>query len=449
MPTASNVSPSLHIGDDGLYLGSTRLMRRATSRGRCSLSIEEDADRCLALLSVAYRFSVAQDLIRHVRAADGFWGHGEPAVANLRLLFIGLPRLVDPTALARVQAADFCLETGLTTSVLLKELGIERHVAAVEKYDAQQPRVPAGNGRPSGQWVKDALSFLERATPQIVAALTRFASRFSTPTAVLGALFIPTPNSGGVTSGTLPGAPDIRFDKDCPAGRLSLSTTAADGSAVKVEAQLQGGMYVDISSGVPIGRDLGDQLYLDLDTVRKVIEDTQTQTARGDPDEKPKAATDEPRLCPAPTPDTGHGASDRANAYEDQVHQRVNPLAPLPSGFGVRLTDPQTGAIVFLDDCFRFAGDLVDNDMRAGDVVEAKGERNDYLYSKLWSGALDDDVEQAQKELRAADAQGVRLKWYFAEQGAADQARAAFAEAGLGRIVISVMPLRKSHGWTV
>ena len=433
----------MKIGDEGLFFEKTPLIRmsQTTQHGR-RLAIDEDADRCLALLSVAFRRPVTADLLGHAEAAFIFWKRGEKAVANFRLLFSGLPLFADATAALRVQLADFCLENGLTPAALLDELGICPKLSSLEKYDPEQPRVPAGSGRASGEWANDVASFLERTTPRILAALTRFGSRFSIPTAVLGALFIPTTNNGGVTSGTLPGAPDISFEKDDPAGRLRLSMTVADGSIINVESQLRDGRYVDIASGEPIGRDLDGQLYLDLDSVRKIMEKTQAQTALGDPEEKPKAGTDEPRLCPAPTPDTPHGASEDAIAYENQVHHRVNPLAPLSEGFGVRVIDPLTGKIVYVEDCFRYAGDLVDGDMNPGDLVEAKGNRKAYLYSRGIS--IGDDIEQAKKELRAAEARGVGLKWYYSEPGAAAIARKEFNEHGLSKIVIGVMPLRKA-----
>ncbi len=61
---------------------------------------------------------------------------------------------------------------------------------------------------------------------------------------------------------------------------------------------------------------------------------------------------DEPKLCPEPARDTPHGSSERAKDYEDDVHARVNPLAPLPREFGVNLPNPLTGQTAFFDDCF-------------------------------------------------------------------------------------------------
>ena len=193
------------------------------------------------------------------------------------------------------------------------------------------------------------------------------------------------------------------------------------------------GVY--FSGDTALGRALGTQLYLDLATVAALLAPRER--------DKPQAATDEPKLCPAPERDTPHGASVRANNYEDDVHARVNLIAPIPRGFGVNVFEPSSGKYVFFDDCFRYAGDLVDGDMRAGDLVETKGPRKEYLYRHpQWSTAFDDDVDQAKKELDAARARGVGLKWYYAEKGAADMARRRFFREGLGEIIISHMPPR-------
>lgn len=412
------------------------------------LDLAPDSDRLLSLLAICANRTVSTDVIAHLEAASAAWERADKALANLRLVFAGLPVLDDPADVARLSLAAYCLDQGMKPRVLMKELGFDTTALDVIKFDPNQPRVPAGSGPESGRWTAGegrafvapmAPSFLATASPEIVASLAEFAARFSVPTAVLGALIIPTPNSGGVTTGVLPDAPEIAFRKDDPAGTLRLTTRLDDGSDAEILARNQRGLYVDADTGKPLGRNLGDQIYLDLDAVHEAIADASPQAARVEPDARPRAATDEPKLCPAPTPDTGHGASDRAKDYEADVHARVNPLAPIPQGFGVKALDPATGEYVFFDDCFRYAGDLVDGDMKPGDLVEAKGERYDYLYSQKWYSMTTQDLAQAEKQLRAADARGVGLKWYFAEEGAAKQARSEFEKAGLERIVVSVM----------
>lgn len=50
---------------------------------------------------------------------------------------------------------------------------------------------------------------------------------------------------------------------------------------------------------------------------------------------------------------------------------------------------------------------------------------------------------QAESQLEVADALGLRVKWYFAENGAADYVRRQFDRDGFKRIVIAYMPPRR------
>jgi hypothetical protein len=421
--------------------------------GSTRLDLQKDGGRLLAMLSVAYRRSVPFDVLGHLKAASDHWQRGDKALANLRLVFANLPRLDDPLDACRLHVAEHLLDSGMLPSVLMRELGMDATAVDLAKYDPDQPRVLAGNGRESGRWTSDgdsaflapvaaaARSFLSGASADVVASLEAFAARFSIPTAVLGALFIPTPNSGGVTEGTLPDAPNIAFQKDGPAGTLSLTVKAADGSDVAVVAENRGGIYVDVRTGKPIGREFGNQFYLDLDSVHTAI-DTALERDGKEPEHRLDAATDEPKLCPPAMPDVPHWSSKQALDYEDDVHLRVNPTDPIPRGYGVRLVDPLTGKLVYYDDCFRYAGDLVDGDMHPGAMAEAKSKAAFFLSGQFGSKPIDDFAGQAEKEWRAAAARGVGLKYYFAEQSAADLATKIFRARKLDRIAVSYMPPR-------
>ncbi len=450
---ATAICTAIGLTDDGLVFGAGTILARMTEGG---LSLGSDRERVLALLAVAYRHPISPDVLLHFHEASAHWQRGDKALANLRLLFAGLPRLDDAADADRLRLAERLLDRGMPPRALMEELGFDLAALDLEKFDPAQPRVPAGSGRTSGQWGQAAAtaatalaragqSFLAGAAPRIVASLAAFGARFSVPAAVLGALFIPTPNSGGISEGDLPGSPDIRFRKDGPQGTVRLTTTAADGTPITVFAQNQRGLIVNLRTDKAIGRDFGSQLYFDLDGVRGAIGTEAELAGKSEPERRPKAATDEPKLCPAPTPDTAHGASQAAKDYEDDVHARVNPLAPLPQGFGVSLPDPRTGKLVYFDDCFRYGGDLVDGDMKAGDLVEAKGARYaSLLLMTFGENLMEEFVNQAEKQEAVAERRGVGLKWYFAERGAADMVRERFKDEGLAGIVVSFMPPRKS-----
>ena len=53
-------------------------------------------------------------------------------------------------------------------------------------------------------------------------------------------------------------------------------------------------------------------------------------------------AENDPKLCPNPEPDVAHYAKKLALDYEDDVHARVDPAAPIPRGSTVRIIDPAT-----------------------------------------------------------------------------------------------------------
>ena len=441
-----NALPRFH--GSGLALGrGTVLAHVGTGPGAAGL----DGDRLAALLLVAHGHAMPLTVVKHAPRAAAYWRRGEGVLAHIELAFACLPRLAAEDDAFRLFLAEVLLDDGLLPGHLARALGV-----ALVKYDPDQPRVPAGNGRDSGRWGPGseadgagalgttrvaemapvvARSFLTDANPSIVRALAAFAARFAVPTAVLGALFIPTPNTGGVTEGTLPGIPDVRFRLDGPAGLLRLARTLPDGSEAVAVAQSRLGIYY--SGDTALGRALGMQLYLDLATVAAVLAPHER--------DKPHATADEPQLCPAPTPDTGHGASDRAKDYEDDVHARANPIAPIPRGFAVRIIDPETGRAQYPDDCLRYVGDLIEGDMRAGDFADAKGEEYARLVTLPFAGrVINKLVETTEKHLRAAEARGAGLKVYFAEKDAADYFQKMFkADDRLRNVAVGFLPPSK------
>ena len=263
----------------------------------------QSIERIAVLLSATYGRQVPPQALRSVTRAVRRWREGDGALAHIELAFARLPRLESENDAFRLFLAAELLDEGHAPQWLARELGFD---ADLLKYDPDQPRVPAGSGRASGQWgagsPREALlglpaagsaagSFLTEAAPGVVQALARFAARFSVPTAVLGALFIPTPNSGGVTQGTLPDASKIRFRRDGPAGTLRLATTLADGSERVALARNQRGVYVDVQTKEPLGRDFGEQFYLDLVAVQAAL----APRERGRPAASLKSRSSAPR----------------------------------------------------------------------------------------------------------------------------------------------------------
>jgi hypothetical protein len=115
------------------------------------LALDGEEARLLSLLTAAYREPLAGGVIEKIRRAGEFWRAGEKALAQIHLAFLGLPK-IDETDAYRLFLAGTALEKGASPSDLMKALGFPRAARDIEKYWEDQPRVPAGSGRESGEW---------------------------------------------------------------------------------------------------------------------------------------------------------------------------------------------------------------------------------------------------------------------------------------------------------
>lgn len=71
------------------------------------------------------------------------------------MAFARLPRLESANDAYRLYLAGALLDDGLPPREMLAELGLGRTMRQLDKFDPDQPRVPAGSGRESGQWTRD------------------------------------------------------------------------------------------------------------------------------------------------------------------------------------------------------------------------------------------------------------------------------------------------------
>jgi len=143
----------MRFSDEGLVLGAGTVLASADASGR-DVRVEGDEPRLLALLAAAHRRAPTATSLTHIRKAARRWNEGEPSLAAIHLALSGLDRLRRPEADAhRLFLADHLLEAGLPTDALLKALDLEPGATgALSKYNPNQPRVPAGSGRTSGEW---------------------------------------------------------------------------------------------------------------------------------------------------------------------------------------------------------------------------------------------------------------------------------------------------------
>jgi hypothetical protein len=108
-------------------------------------------------LTAAHGKPAAVGVIAKIRRAGELWCDGEKALAQTHLAFVGLPKIYEMDAY-RLFLAEVALEKGLDPSDLMKALGFPRAARDLEKHWEDQPRVPAGSGRESGEWTTDGSS---------------------------------------------------------------------------------------------------------------------------------------------------------------------------------------------------------------------------------------------------------------------------------------------------
>ena len=400
------LEPLPSIGNDGLTLGRGTVLSRCppdrAGRDLCAF----DSARIAVLLAATYGRATNPIVLKQVARAAARWRAGEPALAQFELAFARLPRLETDAGAYRLFLAQQLIAGGMTPSQLSRALGFDDDLT---KYDPNQRRNPAGSGAESGRWTKGlvtlatasialaarAPSLVEALSPGALGWLTTLASRLSTPTAVFGALFIPSPNPSIVTEGAFPGRSDLSYRIDHDTGVLRLTRTDDQHPTHAVVAQVgPDGVYRDVETRLPIARILGQGATLiDLD---------RAPTAMGESAER----TDQPKLCPAPTPDWPGGRLLFDEMYQQYVRDQINPQRrpQLPSDLGFRLPANTKSGFVHYDDCRESDGTMID----------AKGNYKEQMSSDFMKKQLGEDwVFQAQKQVLAAAAVGRRVEWYF------------------------------------
>ena len=358
------------------------------------------------LLAATYGRATNPIVLKQVARAAARWRAGEPALAQFELAFARLPRLETDADAYRLFLAQQLVAGGMAPSQLSRALGFDDDLT---KYDPNQPRNPAGSGAESGRWTKGlatlatasialaarAPSLIEALSPGALGWLTTLASRLSTPTAVFGALFIPSPNPGIVTEGAFPGRSDLSYSIDHDTGVLRLTRTDDQDPTHAVVAQVgPDGVYRDVETRLPIARMLGQGATLiDLDRAPAAV----GQNAETD---------DQPKLCPDPKPDHPGGRRLFDELYQQYVRDQINPQRQpqLPPELAFGLPADTPSGWVHFDGCRE----------RDGVMIEIKGNYKDIEVDKDKSRWLSTQwLEQARKQIKAAEATGRRVAWYF------------------------------------
>ncbi|MGP0059608.1 MAG: hypothetical protein ACLPID_10020, partial [Beijerinckiaceae bacterium] len=382
---------------------------------------------------------------------------------QIELAFARFPRLETSEDAFRLFLAEDLLAKGMTPRRLTRELGFNPNLL---KYDPNEPRNPAGDGRPSGRWVKigdgaadqdawsaraeDALaiairggSLLGEASPEVIAWLAAFATGATIAvgaTLFFGLLLFPTPNPGGVYEGDVPGLPGIRYRLLGPEGRVEVTATSGNGQKVTVEgSRSPAGLYVD-RRGRTLGRSVDGGTFLELDAVTAALREKLGAEEKDEPGAEAQLALhpDEPRLCPKPSPDRRGrkeddpaGEKDFADLYQEYVGTIVNQQVypPVPAELGFALFNPISGRLVVFDHCR----------LSNGNMIDAKGHYEDVLSFRVGRQNLAEEwTDQANRQIQAADANGWRrIEWHFYEEASMEFAREVFRSAGfLDRIAL-------------
>jgi hypothetical protein len=469
------IDPVIRLADEGLVLGAGTILARASRAWRNDRI--GDPARLAALLSAAYSRPTSTTTLNHVRRAAEQWDKGDRAPALVHLSLSGLERLDDPESAAkRLFLADCLIEAGLEPETILRVLAGGRDSAGLERrYNPGQPRVPAGSGRVSGQWTSGGAAQAADAQGHASAGSKK------PPIVVSGAIVVPLPGAGPLFP---PGLPDAagawltRLSKAAAAQLVRMVLLSAGESAA---GALGGGLLLNLlvvtnvslrKEGTLAGASTihyvwhSDQRSLVLSsTDSHGVSHTAVVDLGGDGrfrDNRGRivglllasgailidrthltgldATTDnEPNYCPAPTPDTPHGSSERALAYEDMVKKHFNPDNPTPRGLAVNMPNPEGGKPVHYDDCEHATGAL----------IEAKGPG--YAYKLAYggeraTGILDQWTGQSRRQVLAS--QGRPVYWVFAEAAAAEEAQKLFSDLkGRETIRVMILPWRGGKRW--
>ncbi len=307
------------------------------------------------MLAAAYGSAVAPAVLGNIGRALEAWLDGDECLAQIHLAHSGLRPPEDlRTAACRLFIAESAMKAGMSSRAVLQALKISgSYVDAIEKaYSPDEPRVPAGSGRTSGEWTSGssangggsasengtdregaqdasplarmplpASSFLAELDGGQIAELGAYASRLlglgpiAAAAAAFGLLFIPSPNDLR-DEGDVPEIPGLRYFWKRDETALHLTYGDPDGGQRTFSAQLDGDVFRH-SAGRVVGRVLsGSNLAIDVAAISSDLVDK-----------------DEPRMCPAPGPDKP--SNELGRAYESYVKSIVNPYP--------RTTPPRIG----------------------------------------------------------------------------------------------------------
>jgi len=148
--TSARVSALPEFANGALILGAGTKLAEARGERRDEAA---ESERAVALLSVAVGRPLDEAQRAHARRALVKAREGDRALALTHLALAGVGRLDEPREDARrLFIADGLMKAGVAPATILAALSDAPPDAVDRAYNPDQPRVPAGYGRPSGRW---------------------------------------------------------------------------------------------------------------------------------------------------------------------------------------------------------------------------------------------------------------------------------------------------------
>ncbi|MGH6852486.1 MAG: hypothetical protein ACREDJ_04660 [Methylocella sp.] len=156
----ARLHPRMEITGEVLTLGAGTVLAAMARDGRGAPRIaQDDEPRAMALLATAYERPVGAYVLGRLRRACDLWNDGEKAIAHIHLAHAGLPPCGTDQAL-RFFVAEELIDAGVTPETLMKAQGFDPPLDLWKAhFNPDQPRVPPGSGRESGEWTDGEATF--------------------------------------------------------------------------------------------------------------------------------------------------------------------------------------------------------------------------------------------------------------------------------------------------
>lgn len=421
---------AMSLDGEGLVLGARTVLAKRAHDGALSVAGEEL--RIFTLLGVAYGAPVDASVMRSIRCASKHARAGEDALAAMDIALAAVPKLRDPDSAAeRLFIADGLLAAGVSPRDIWTALEFDvEPFDTLEKYKTGEPRVPAGSGRPSGEWTsgnssptqQDLLSTSEREAAELLSDASEFvevsapkaiaiAARLAGPLSFLFGVLFPTPAGGKHFEGSIPDYPDLRYSWD--ADETAFRITRADGEVVLHGRSGPNDTFLGPGDQV-IARRVGDEIIVDRESLP-------FPPWQLNPDGK------QPELCPEPPKPDKPGMvgerGKRSKDYEDAMKRVINPERPTPHDFGYQLPNPAVpGTVVNFDDCHHPTGVMIE--FKGLGFARQLAQQN---FAQFKISLAKKFIDQATRQTNAAAERPI--VWFFAEQATQQFARQVFDSA--------------------